>query len=188
MSSSRRDIIRKLVADCLEGNQTAWSELVEMIMPIVLSVCRSMGLSREDSVDVFGQTCFLLLENLHKLRSPEKVVSYASTTARREVLAMARRRKLFESAREAEKLDLGPSDQLTPETIFRQTEQAEVIIKALLRLPDKEAQLIWHLFLNEKEPSYEDISKALDMPVASIGPTRARALEKLNRILKKKKQ
>jgi hypothetical protein len=30
-------------------------------------------------------------------------------------------------------------------------------------------------------PSYEEVSAALDMPIGSIGPTRARCLERLRR-------
>jgi DNA-directed RNA polymerase specialized sigma24 family protein len=30
-------------------------------------------------------------------------------------------------------------------------------------------------------PSYEDVAAALDMPIGSIGPTRARCLEQLKR-------
>jgi DNA-directed RNA polymerase specialized sigma24 family protein len=42
------------------------------------------------------------------------------------------------------------------------------------------------LYFDPKNPSYEEIARALQMPVPSIGPTRARCLEKLRILLKRK--
>jgi DNA-directed RNA polymerase specialized sigma24 family protein len=39
------------------------------------------------------------------------------------------------------------------------------------------------LYFDIDEPSYNDIARELSMPVASVGPTRARCLEKLKRLL-----
>ncbi|MEY2536031.1 MAG: hypothetical protein QOF29_3941, partial [bacterium] len=35
------------------------------------------------------------------------------------------------------------------------------------------------LLVTDPQPSYQEISAALDMPIGSIGPTRARSLERL---------
>jgi len=142
-----------------------------------------MGLSRDDSVDIFGQVCFQLLTNLKKLRSSEKILSYVATTARREVLATVRRGKLLDSAREADLINVTAQPGADPDEILQQSERTELLIKAIMRLPERESRLIWHLFLDREEPSYEAIAAKLKMPVASIGPTRARALEKLSKIL-----
>jgi DNA-directed RNA polymerase specialized sigma24 family protein len=40
-------------------------------------------------------------------------------------------------------------------------------------------QLLLRLLLADPRPAYDEISAALDMPIGSIGPTRARALERL---------
>jgi DNA-directed RNA polymerase specialized sigma24 family protein len=36
--------------------------------------------------------------------------------------------------------------------------------------------------MGDNPPSYEEVSEALDMPIGSIGPTRARCLERLRRL------
>jgi DNA-directed RNA polymerase specialized sigma24 family protein len=41
------------------------------------------------------------------------------------------------------------------------------------------------LYFDPHEPSYEEVSQRLGMPVASIGPTRARCLEKLRKLIEK---
>jgi DNA-directed RNA polymerase specialized sigma24 family protein len=42
--------------------------------------------------------------------------------------------------------------------------------------------LLLRLLSADSPLSYKDVSEALDMPIGSIGPTRARALEQLRRL------
>jgi DNA-directed RNA polymerase specialized sigma24 family protein len=41
------------------------------------------------------------------------------------------------------------------------------------------------MLVADPQPSYEEISAALQMPIGSIGPTRARSLERLRRELER---
>ena len=50
------------------------------------------------------------------------------------------------------------------------------------RLPTRDQALL-RLLAVDPSPSYQEISAALGMPIGSIGPTRARALERLRREL-----
>ncbi|HOP06531.1 MAG TPA: sigma-70 family RNA polymerase sigma factor [candidate division Zixibacteria bacterium] len=185
MASKQKLTLAELVGKCLEGDAEAWSRLVDVITPVILSVCRSMGLTREDSLDIFGQTCYLLLTNLERLTSPDKVIAYVATTTRREVLASVRRGRLFEAARESGVIDVIGHSTANPEQLAEQAEETEILMKAIWKLPERDARLMYHLFLDPSEPSYEEISERLKIPVASIGPTRARCLLKLSRILKR---
>jgi len=185
MSTGGRSALKDLVSACLEGDQSAWRDLVALVKPVVVSVCRNMGVSREGTVDVFGQVCFLLLTKLDRLRSPDKLLSYVATTTRREVLAIVRRDKLFDAAREEQRVQVTAGASVEADQRLEQRERSEILVRAVLKLPDRESKLMWHLFLDENEPSYEEIAGKLKMPVASIGPTRARALTKLARILKR---
>lgn len=185
MASNKETSLSELVGRCLEGDAEAWSRLVEAITPVILSVCRSMGLAREDSLDVFGQTCYLLLTNLERLKSPDKIMAYVATTTRREVLANVRRGRLFEAARESGVIEVTGQAAANPEQEAVQSEKSAILVKAIWKLPDRDARLMYHLFLDPEEPSYEEISSRLKIPVASIGPTRARCLQKLGRILRR---
>jgi RNA polymerase sigma factor (sigma-70 family) len=183
MIGRARPFFAKLVAGCLDGEESAWDQLVEIISPIVLGICRSMGLSREEGLEVFGQTSFLLLTNLAKLRSGDKVVSYAATTARREALKLIGRARLLREIVDRE-LPIGARDGAkNPEEDLEEKQRQEILIRAVFKLPEKEGRLIWHLFLDKNEPSYEEISRKLKIPVSAIGPTRGRCLKKLRRIL-----
>jgi DNA-directed RNA polymerase specialized sigma24 family protein len=44
-------------------------------------------------------------------------------------------------------------------------------------------KLLTALYLDESEPSYAEVSRRLGTPVGSIGPTRARCLQRLRAVL-----
>jgi RNA polymerase sigma factor (sigma-70 family) len=186
MKKSDRSMLSELVSRCRRGDKEAWNQLIEMVTPLVFSICRTMQLSREESFDIFGQVSYLLLSNLDRLRSPEKILSYVATTTRREVFALNRRARLFEYLGDLHWEDKGMFSDKTPDKMYEQMKNMEMLMKAIVLLPKRDYELIKALFLDTSEPSYEEIAKRLRMPVSSIGPTRARSLAKLKRILKKK--
>jgi DNA-directed RNA polymerase specialized sigma24 family protein len=60
------------------------------------------------------------------------------------------------------------------------SERDRALWDAFARLPERDQALL-RLLTADPAPSYEEISAALDMPIGSIGPTRARCLERLRR-------
>lgn len=185
MSSRDATVLVELVNRCLAGDAVAWQEIVDIARPVILGTCRRMRLSQEESLDVFGQICYLLLRHLERIQSPEKLLGYVSTMTRREVLALTRRRGMYTLLSEEE---LEPHAVENPDfdSKLEQEDERLLLTEAMLTLPVKEYKLIFALFLDESEPSYEQISQKLNMPVASIGPTRARILAKLQRRLRRK--
>lgn len=175
-----------LINRCIDGDASAWDELVNLITPSILMTCRQMRLSQEESLDIFGQVCYILLQNLDRLKSPEKILSYVSTTARREVLRGIRRTKLFEKLEEETTKQISVTEFSRPDEEFDKMSELEILMAAMAQLPEKEYKLLWHLFLDETEPSYDEISEKVGIPVSSIGPTRSRALLKLKKIMKRK--
>ncbi len=53
----------------------------------------------------------------------------------------------------------------------------------MTRLQARCRTLLTMLFLDEQEPSYDDIAANLEIPKGSIGPTRTRCLQQLREIL-----
>lgn len=176
----------ELVERCIYGDENAWEELVEKITPAILSVCRVMRLSSEESLDIFGQVCYLLLHHLPNLKSSDKIIGYVSTITRREILRVIRRKQIFDNIDPEITKSISVTKFKNPDIIFEEAKNLEMLIKAVVKLPPKEYKLIWHLFLDENEPSYEEISEKLDIPVSSIGPTRIRCLNKLKKIMLRK--
>jgi DNA-directed RNA polymerase specialized sigma24 family protein len=62
-------------------------------------------------------------------------------------------------------------------------ERQDLVRKGLTKLGGKCEKLLRAIFLDCGDPSYETIAERLGMKVGSIGPTRARCLNKLERIL-----
>ncbi len=177
---------QKLIDRCILGDEPAWAELVEKITPAILSVCRVMRLSPDESLDIFGQVCYLLLHHLPNLKSSDKIIGYVSTITRREILRVIRRKQLFDNIDPEITKSISTTRIKSPDELLDESKNLESLIKAVVELPEKEYKLIWYLFLDEEEPSYEEISQKLNIPVASIGPTRIRSLKKLKKILKRR--
>ncbi len=55
--------------------------------------------------------------------------------------------------------------------------------EALERLGGRCQRLLWLLYYDRQEPSYEEVGRRLSMPVGAIGPTRARCLQKMRVLL-----
>ena len=187
MGRESQTLLAKLVRGCIRGDKRAWAELVDIISPVIFSICRKMKLSREESFDIFGQVCYLLLRNIGKLKSSEKVISYVATITRREIYALYRKSKLFEYLDDSVLENISREGSPDPDQLLESTQRGEKLMKALVLLPERDYKLIMTLFFDKTEPSYKETSRKLGIPIASIGPTRARSLEKLLKILKRKR-
>jgi DNA-directed RNA polymerase specialized sigma24 family protein len=66
------------------------------------------------------------------------------------------------------------------------SEQLQAVRDAVDQLAPRCQTLIEVLYLDPRQLSYDAIGQELGMPVASIGPTRARCLEKLRAILRRR--
>ncbi|MEW5994192.1 MAG: sigma-70 family RNA polymerase sigma factor [Candidatus Zixiibacteriota bacterium] len=186
MSNSGASELRKLVGRCRQGDKQAWVELIDLITPLIFSICSTMKLSRDESFDIFGQVAYLLLTRLDRIRSPERLLSYVGTTTRREVYALLRKTRFIDYLAEQEALNRPSQDETTPEVLYELTRRTELFMQSLLKLPWREYQLLRLLFLDGGNPSYKEISKKLGMPVSSIGPTRTRSLARLKKLLEEK--
>jgi DNA-directed RNA polymerase specialized sigma24 family protein len=60
-------------------------------------------------------------------------------------------------------------------------ERKQVVDDLVNRLP-RRSQILLRLLIADSPLSYREISESMSMPIGSIGPTRARALEQLRRL------
>ena len=70
-----------------------------------------------------------------------------------------------------------------PERRLLAAERRGALFGALAALPDRQRRLM-RLLVLRPELSYEEVGRRLAMPVGSIGPTRARCLDRLRRDLR----
>lgn len=171
--------VAALARQAVAGDRRALDELVAEFEGLLWAIARGHRLSDADAADV-AQTAWLqLLQNLHRLEDPTKMGAWLATTARRECL-----RKLRASAREISN-DEPPEPATGSPAIdgaLLEAERDATLWDAFGRLPSRDQALL-RMLVVDPQPSYEEISAALDMPIGSIGPTRGRALERLRREL-----
>ena len=58
----------RLVRECLEGNEEAWSALIDKYKNLIFSIPIKYGFSQDEATDIFQSVCLELLSELPKLR------------------------------------------------------------------------------------------------------------------------
>jgi RNA polymerase sigma factor (sigma-70 family) len=139
------------------------------------------SLNTADAADVSQTTWLRLMEHLDRIQQPERIGAWLATTARRETLHVLR-----PAGRQTPRgydFDVFPdvAAAVAPERGVLRSENVRFVTDLVERLPVR-SQLLLRLLSADSPLSYRDISEALSMPIGSIGPTRARALEQLRRL------
>lgn len=172
-----------LLARARGGDQAAWNALVEQHTGLLWSVARAYRLDTASAGDAIQTTWLRLVEHLDRIQDPERLGGWLATTVRRECLQVLRR-----NTRER----LAPSTDMTLDAIDEEAEPLDAGLLADERdaalwvafrgIPDR-CQRLLRVLMATPPPSYEQAAAALDMPIGSIGPTRARCLARLRALL-----
>lgn len=181
---SRTDDLDDLVRRCLRRDSQAWARLVERFQNLVYSIPRRYGLNEDDAADVFQATFQALLRNLDRIESARTLPKWLAVTASRESLRLKRAASRSVSA-EDRGMDLETmvaAEEQSAEDNAVQAERADLVRRMTNELNERCRDLLTMLYLAD-DPPYEEISEKLAMPIGSIGPTRARCLEKLRKKL-----
>lgn len=170
--------VSRLVRASAGGDEAAWNELVRRYAPLVMAVIRRFNLTATDAQDVSQTVWLRLVEHLPGLRQPDALPGWLVTTTQRECRRHVRFgwRVLPVDPHADSAMQQGAS-----------VEPDEDIVRAELRqalrdgLNELSARDQWLLRLRAADPpvSYQEISRLMDMPVGSIGPTLRRCLDRL---------
>jgi RNA polymerase sigma factor (sigma-70 family) len=169
-----------LLAAARAGDQRAWDKLVERYGGLVWTVARSFRLSAADAADVSQTTWLRLVEQLDRIRDPERIGAWLVTTARREALAALSRAGRDLPTADPQVLEPRATTTESVDANILRSERDSDLWRAIVGLPDNCQQLL-RLLMMEPVPGYAEVSATLDIPIGSIGPTRARCLEHLRR-------
>jgi RNA polymerase sigma factor (sigma-70 family) len=174
-------LVIDLVTRATAGDQGAWNEIVERYTQLVWSICGRYRLSRDDIDDVGQSVWLLLVENIGRLREPAALPGWLARTTQHECLRALR------AAQRQDRAGLPPEDQMPQDADAVMVEQEILVAErhatlraALAELPRPCRELL-SMLVSDQSHHYEDISAALGVPVGSIGPRRARCLERLRR-------
>ncbi len=175
----------ELIDACLKGMDQAWEALLVRYQRLIYSIPLRYGLPEHDANDIFQNVSLLLLENLARLRDRERLGAWLVITTRRECWRLFHQRRQISLDPETLYLHEQTPDSQRSEDDFLALE-SQALVRAALGILDAPCQqLLTQLFYAEPRPSYTEIASALALPEGSIGPTRARCLEKLMKILEK---
>jgi RNA polymerase sigma factor (sigma-70 family) len=173
-----------LVLACRRGDAAAWETLIARYQRLVFSIPHRAGLDADLSAEVFQQVFTVLLEKLDQIQQPMYIGAWLATTARREARRVRQRERAF-------RLTLGDRDgnddildtALLPDEVLLRLEEQHKIRTAVAALDERCRKLLILLFYRPDPLPYAEIAITIGMTEGSIGPTRARCLQKLCRLL-----
>jgi len=171
-----------LIRDCRNGDEGAWEELIARYRRLIYSIpVAAYRMASSDADEVFQSVVVTMLENLDRLRSAGNLRAWLLTVTRNECKNRLRRIRRFPHVeeQEADALTQDPPDVI--EGLHR-VDREHRLARALELLDPRSREFLTAFYLEEPRPSYAGIACRLGRPIGSLGPTRARCLEKLRRI------
>jgi len=173
--------VTDLVARARNGDKQAWDALVERYAPLIWSICRRHQLGASDAADVSQSVWVRLVDQLDRIREPEALPGWLATTTRREC------RRVVRAARESRPVAYLLDVENLPDQLARPADQGlleaerHAALRQAFRALDPFSRQLVALLIQDPPVPYTEISARLGIPVGSIGPSRARCLQKLRR-------
>jgi RNA polymerase sigma factor (sigma-70 family) len=169
----------RLVARCREGDQAAWTELVNRFSRYVYAIIgQGFSLRAQDAEDVFQEVFARTYQHLERLRDDEAIRPWIAQLTRRLCIDHIRarsREELTDEQVEPAELD---------ETLGR-LEEALAVHEALAGLPEHCREILDRFFARDE--SYQAIGSALDIPAGTIASRISRCLAKLREVFEGRK-
>jgi RNA polymerase sigma factor (sigma-70 family) len=178
----------QLVLACRRGDQLAWERLIRRYQRLIYAIPLRAGLDEDHAAEIFQDVFTTLFQKLNDLEQPEKLQAWLVTTTRRKTLHAISKAQVHHShviSDEEPEVSISIRDEAPlPDEQLLILEEQHRIRMALSSLDDRCKTLLQMLFYLSEPPSYAEIATSLGLPEGSIGPTRARCLAKLLRMLK----
>jgi RNA polymerase sigma factor (sigma-70 family) len=184
-----------LVARCSQGDAAAWTALVRRYQRLVYAVVLRAGLDEHAAADVFQTVFARLITHLPRLDQPDRLQAWIVTTTKREALRVRQLGRRMVSLTPADDepgdglLDALADDAPLAEDALSDLQQLDLLRAGLDRLDARCRDLLLLVFRDEDERlPYDEVARRLGVPVGSVGPTRARCLDKLRRLVDPRSQ
>ena len=178
---------KELLISCRRGDESSWQALVDRYQRLIYAIPRRAGLNEDQAGEVFQEVFVTLFEKMNDINEPDRLHAWLVTTARRKTWRLLSKERV-QSTKAGdgdagdEALAVVDNALLPDETLVRLEEQHR-IRTALADLDPRCRQLLTMLYYQAEPPPYSDVATALGMPEGSIGPTRARCLKKLLKLV-----
>ncbi len=166
---------QEVLAAFVEGDQTGFDRLIEAFAPMLYSIfLRWFKLSMDDAEDLFQET---MLQMLIKAETITNVRAWLQGTAvnqsKKRIRSLIRDRDL--ARRVIERGETSSEHWMS--------EEKDLVERGLAELAEHERRLLRLFFVEGM--SYRETAEILNRPIGSLGPMRARALEKFARVIER---
>ncbi len=173
----------ELVKACREGDESAWETVTCKYQNLLYSIPRRAGLGKDLASDVLQDVFLTLYIKLDQLEKPEFLRAWLVTTTRHKTIHLISREtrgrpRSIDDDENDPAFEIADKSPLADEMLIR-LEREDQIENAFTEIDDRCRQLLIMLYLDSEKVPYSDIAERLDIPLGSIGPTRARCLQKL---------
>jgi RNA polymerase sigma factor (sigma-70 family) len=189
LSSTSHLSDERLIARCLNGDQEAWSALIDRYKNLIYSIPIKLGMHR-DANDIFQSVCVDLLSGLPRLREHRALPKWLMQTCYHKCLHYQRASdRLVELEPEGANGDSAlPASHVAelPEQMLMQLEQEQMLRDVVSELPEKCERMVRLLFFELPPRPYAEIAEELGMSIGSIGAIRGRCLAYLKKRLEKR--
>ncbi len=164
-----------------DGDPAAWEEVVRRYDKLVSATVRSFRLQDADARDAVQMTWLRLAENAHSVLQSERLGGWLATIARHECLRILRQTKPSPDPIETV-ADTVADPAVGPEQRAIEGDAARTLWNLVEELPARQRTLLRALFNDHPRP-YAEVAHTAGIPPGAIGPTRARALQHLRKML-----
>lgn len=183
---------KQLLLACRRGEEPAWEALVNRYQRLMYAIPRRAGLNDDQSAEVFQEVFTTLFQKLNDIDDPDRLHAWLVTTAKRKTWRLISKERLTaqmhsegDEGESGEELANIPDRSLLPDEAMLKLEEQHRVRLALAGLDERCQKLLTMLFYRTETPPYSEIAVSLGISEGSIGPTRARCLEKMLRLLGK---
>ncbi len=174
---------QNLLRACRAGEQQAWAQLLTQYERLVYSIPRNYGLSQDDAADIAQLTFTALLESLDSIQDEQRLGAWLATVARRQSWRLIERGKREQSEAVAPIPETAPLLGRSNEDQIERWELTEWLHRGLTLLNERCRNLLIALYFETEKPQYTEIAERIGIPLGSVGPTRARCLERMRQLL-----
>jgi RNA polymerase sigma factor (sigma-70 family) len=187
-SNYMRRTDKELLIACRKGDESSWEALVDRYQRLIYTIPRRAGLDQDQASEVFQDVFVTLLEKINDINDPDRLHAWLVTAARRKTWRLVSKERSLKSVNLDEEDD---DDELArvvdsnplPDEVLLQLEEQHRVRTAVETLDDRCQKLLTLLYYQTEPPSYAEIAEDFGTSEGSIGPTRARCLKKLLRLL-----
>ncbi len=176
----------RLVAECLGGNDRAWSALLERYKNLIYSIPLRYGAPHQDAADIFQAVCLDLFNELPRLRDAEALQGWLIRVTTHKCYHWKRRQYTRESGMDDDEFGPIPSTDLIAPELLAGIEREQLVREAMEQLPPRCREMIELLFFEHPPIPYNEVAQRLKVATGSIGFIRGRCLKRMKKLLEAK--